>query len=181
MYRQHGTVREQPSGNRAPRRYANSNLHPKGSKHWASKLTESDVREILRLLATGDHTQTEVAERFGVTGPTINNINTGRTWAHLDRQGGNNGQVANARAAGMRQVIQNNSDSLNLEIRDPGRSSEVYSDTSGSVVLRTGSELMTHSLISMSADEALDLANQLTKTAIGARSAPAANRAARER
>ncbi|MBK7822925.1 MAG: HNH endonuclease [Tessaracoccus sp.] len=44
-------------------------------------LTESDVREIRVMLKS--MTCREIGERFGVTGPTIWHIKSGRTWTHI--------------------------------------------------------------------------------------------------
>lgn len=46
------------------------------------KLTETDVREIRRLVAAG-HKHRVLATRFGVSQPTISNVTTGVSWAWL--------------------------------------------------------------------------------------------------
>jgi hypothetical protein len=53
-----------------------------GARSTLAKLTEDDVHEIRRLLRAG-LPQTEIAKRFGVSQPSIGNINTGKTWRHL--------------------------------------------------------------------------------------------------
>jgi DNA-binding XRE family transcriptional regulator len=50
-----------------------------------AKLSESNVVDILRLYATGECTKDELADRFGVSRPTINGIVRGRFWKHIDR------------------------------------------------------------------------------------------------
>jgi hypothetical protein len=54
----------------------------KGTDMPASKLTENDVREILRLLTTG-MSQRDIAQQYGVGANTISHINTGFTWGWL--------------------------------------------------------------------------------------------------
>lgn len=49
----------------------------------AAKLSREEVIEIKGLLESGQHTQTEIAQKFGVHSVTINDISTGRTWAHV--------------------------------------------------------------------------------------------------
>ena len=46
------------------------------------KLTSNDVREVKRLLAEG-HTQTSIADKFGLNQTTVSCINTGKTWSHV--------------------------------------------------------------------------------------------------
>jgi hypothetical protein len=48
-----------------------------------SKLTPEQVIEIRELLATGNFTQTEIAERYGVNRGTIGMIATRVSWQHL--------------------------------------------------------------------------------------------------
>lgn len=55
---------------------------PHGEQNKRSKLTESDVREIRRLRATGMH-QWPIARRFGVTQSTVWSILSGRGWKHV--------------------------------------------------------------------------------------------------
>ena len=56
---------------------------PKGVRHGMAKLTEDDVREIRRLLASGAK-QIDIAARFGVTDSAVREIKTGRNWGWLD-------------------------------------------------------------------------------------------------
>jgi hypothetical protein len=58
--------------------------YPKGSKHPNSKLTEDDVREILKMIAAG-LTNREIAPVFGCTETNIYYIRKGLAWAHLGR------------------------------------------------------------------------------------------------
>lgn len=61
---------------------------PSGDEHWSRikrnrvsrKLTESDVREIKKRLASGEK-QKDIAEEFGVFKSTISKINIGETWS----------------------------------------------------------------------------------------------------
>ena len=53
-----------------------------GSKASNSKLSEKDVIEIKKLLLEGLSSQ-KIADKFGVSQPTISNIKTGATWSHL--------------------------------------------------------------------------------------------------
>ena len=55
---------------------------PRGENNWRAKLTESDVRTIRELAASGMF-QTHIAARFGVTQGTIWNIIRRRTWRHV--------------------------------------------------------------------------------------------------
>lgn len=52
----------------------------RGEKNGYAKLTEENVREILRLRADGSKS---LAERFQVSRPHINLILSGKTWKHL--------------------------------------------------------------------------------------------------
>jgi hypothetical protein len=49
-----------------------------------AKLTESQVVEILTMLAEGVR-QVDIAERFGVNRTTICNIKSGKSWSHVER------------------------------------------------------------------------------------------------
>ena len=59
----------------------------RGSKHGNAKLTESDVREIKRLLQEGSLSQREIGELFGVSRAVISNIGRGACWAHVTERG----------------------------------------------------------------------------------------------
>lgn len=56
---------------------------PIGSRHWKSKLTESDVYQIKKLLCSG-LAQKEVGRRLGVGHRTIHMIAKGRHWKHVE-------------------------------------------------------------------------------------------------
>jgi hypothetical protein len=53
-----------------------------GSRNGQSKLSESDVIEILRLLSVGI-SQPRIAAGFGISTRTVSKINTGTRWKHL--------------------------------------------------------------------------------------------------
>lgn len=55
----------------------------KGSRNGKAKMTEDTVREIKSLLKLGKFTQKEIAIRFFVSQPTINNIARGKNWTHV--------------------------------------------------------------------------------------------------
>ena len=55
----------------------------KGTNNTRAKLTETDVVEIKRRIATGE-TAKEIAPDFGVTHYTIWGIRSGKTWKHVD-------------------------------------------------------------------------------------------------
>lgn len=54
----------------------------RGERYGAHKLTETDVREIRRLVAAG-HKHRVLAAQFGVSQPTISNVTTGVSWGWL--------------------------------------------------------------------------------------------------
>jgi len=55
----------------------------RGEAHGQAKLTRDDVIEIRRLYATGEHTQAELAEMFGVSQRHISNIVRRKHWKHV--------------------------------------------------------------------------------------------------
>lgn len=55
----------------------------KGSKNNASKLDESDVLKIRKMLKETSLSQSEIAEHFNIKRKTVSDIKTGRTWAHV--------------------------------------------------------------------------------------------------
>lgn len=56
----------------------------RGSKHGMSKLSESDVKEIKKLLSAGVMTKIQIAEKFGVARQTISGIGLGNRWGWLE-------------------------------------------------------------------------------------------------
>jgi len=58
-------------------------VHPKGSAHWAAKITEDTARQIL---AASGQTR-EIATLFGVSRRTVRNIKNRETWAHISSEG----------------------------------------------------------------------------------------------
>lgn len=55
-----------------------------GEDHPQSKLTESDIRTIRRLYATGEWTLERIANRFGVTFSNVGMIVRRDTWNHVE-------------------------------------------------------------------------------------------------
>ncbi|WP_165612865.1 hypothetical protein [Mycolicibacterium fortuitum] len=47
-------------------------------------LTPEAVREIRRMYATGDYSQKELAQRFGVSGKSVCHIVHRKTWANVE-------------------------------------------------------------------------------------------------
>jgi hypothetical protein len=56
---------------------------PRGERQGRAILTEAQVLEIRRLHATGEFTQREMGERFGVTVQTISAIIRRTNWRYL--------------------------------------------------------------------------------------------------
>jgi hypothetical protein len=56
-----------------------------GERHGCSKLSESQVVEIIALLKEGKLPQREIGEMFGVSGPTVGRIALGQAWTYLPR------------------------------------------------------------------------------------------------
>lgn len=56
---------------------------PKGSRHWAAKLTESDVYKIKRLLSQG-YSQRKIANLFYISRTCIERIAQGKAWKHVN-------------------------------------------------------------------------------------------------
>jgi hypothetical protein len=66
-------------------RYKNLKFpHYVGSDHPMSKLKDTEVLEIKRLLKFGRYKQRDLAKLFNVSQTTITFINTGRNWRHLN-------------------------------------------------------------------------------------------------
>ena len=61
------------------------NNPPRGAGHAGSKLSESDVLEIVAMSMDG-YPHRETAKRFGVAQPVISYICTGKSWTHLADQ-----------------------------------------------------------------------------------------------
>lgn len=56
---------------------------PRGEQSGNSKLTANDVKEIRRLYAGGQYTQSGLAQRFDVTGSLISAVVCRRIWKHV--------------------------------------------------------------------------------------------------
>jgi uncharacterized protein YerC len=59
-----------------------SRINKFGSKNGHAKLTEADIPEIRRLLATGASAQ-KIADRYGVSRSAISGIKRGKNWQHI--------------------------------------------------------------------------------------------------
>lgn len=55
----------------------------RGERQWNSKLTESDVRRIRRMIADGV-SNPDIADLFEVSPTAVRAIRTGASWAWLD-------------------------------------------------------------------------------------------------
>lgn len=55
-----------------------------GEESGTSKLTEENVREIVRLYSTGEWRQADLASKYAVSNATIQLILSGKNWKHLD-------------------------------------------------------------------------------------------------
>jgi hypothetical protein len=71
-----------PIGDRWPTA-AREAAKPVGERHGHAKLTEEQVREIIRLGAREGLTRAEISRRFKVSRATVRNIVTGKNWRHL--------------------------------------------------------------------------------------------------
>lgn len=58
----------------------------KGEKNPFSVLTNSKVRDIIRKYSTGNFTQMELAEEFGVSQRTISLVVNRKSWGHVELQ-----------------------------------------------------------------------------------------------
>lgn len=58
-------------------------FHTLGEANGNTKLTNSDIMEIRKLLKSGEITQPELAKLYDVSLLTINRINTRKFWSHL--------------------------------------------------------------------------------------------------
>ncbi len=54
-----------------------------GEKLPQSKLTEQNVLKIRQLYSTGNYTQKELGNIFGINHATISDLIVGKTWKHL--------------------------------------------------------------------------------------------------
>lgn len=72
-----------PTQNEKHSYYVLNRQVPRGENHWRSKLTESNVLEIIQLLLENKLTDAEIAEKFGVSRKTIHGIKSGKNWRHL--------------------------------------------------------------------------------------------------
>ena len=61
-----------------------NNRTARGERQGHSKLTEDDVIQIRRLYATGEYTQQEIADMYGVRGSNIGAIVRLESWAHVE-------------------------------------------------------------------------------------------------
>ena len=59
-------------------------MSARGERNSQSKLTENDVRAIIKMLP--ECSQTSIGKKFGVAPQTINNIVKGRSWAYIKEE-----------------------------------------------------------------------------------------------
>ena len=60
--------------------------HNKGENNGQAVLNEDKVRQIRRLLKTGQYTQEQIGDMFGVTRGAIKAIKLGYTWKYLEEE-----------------------------------------------------------------------------------------------
>ncbi len=60
----------------------------RGERQGRAKLTEANVRDILRRLADGTASPKALAAEYGVSQPTITQIARGDRWRHVERPPG---------------------------------------------------------------------------------------------
>jgi hypothetical protein len=63
--------------------YTHPELMPRGESHGNAKLTDAAVLAMRHAYASGDATQSELAERYGVTRVVALNALKGNTWKHV--------------------------------------------------------------------------------------------------
>jgi len=56
---------------------------PRGEQHGSAKLTADDVKQIRRLYATGNYTQQELGNTFGVRQGEVSHIVRRKNWVHI--------------------------------------------------------------------------------------------------
>lgn len=107
-----------PSGKRSGR-YTRPDRTARGEDVGGAKLTADDVREMRRLYLTGDYSQQDLAERFGVGRENVGQIVRGDHWQHIESDPGAAAAISKRRRA--KAGEQNNSAKLKawqvLEIR----------------------------------------------------------------
>lgn len=59
-------------------------MNNRGENNWHSKLKESQVIEIVELYSTGNYSQQQLGEMFGVEHSIISGIITGKNWKHIN-------------------------------------------------------------------------------------------------
>lgn len=57
--------------------------HPRGERSGCAKLTDNNIREILRLYATGEFRQVDLGRMFGVSQGNIGKVVRGEQWKHV--------------------------------------------------------------------------------------------------
>jgi hypothetical protein len=60
-----------------------ANWKTRGEKHHLAKLTESDVRLIREVYASGGITQRSLAEKFGVALRAVQQVINYESWSHV--------------------------------------------------------------------------------------------------
>lgn len=72
-----------PRGDEHPYRRC-PDIVPRGEAHSHARLTEADVIDIRKAAAEGER-QSSIAARYNVAQPTICNVVTRKTWAHVEK------------------------------------------------------------------------------------------------
>lgn len=65
---------------------ASKGRRPAGETHSSSKLTNAQVVEIRRRVASGDETHSGIALDYGVCAQTVSKISRGKAWRHLQQE-----------------------------------------------------------------------------------------------
>ncbi|WP_336786575.1 hypothetical protein [Paenibacillus sp. MMO-177] len=61
-----------------------ANRTPRGEKHANAKLTNNQVSEIRRRYISGELTARQLADEYGISAASVDNIVNGTTWGHVE-------------------------------------------------------------------------------------------------
>lgn len=59
------------------------NNNPKGTNHWKCKLSENQVKDIIKEYKTGTISQSKLGFKYGISQTTIWGIVNGKKWTHI--------------------------------------------------------------------------------------------------